>query len=160
MICSATLVMVKEKASGFAMPCDLRKKAALTNFLRDIRWCLMFVFVSVVPFFPLFFLILSWQKSELCKIVFPLHKKTKLTKHKEWSAPLLHFFCFVAFDKKKAYYLLCNLFNLQHRSILRCALNFFFSHHSQNSGCFDFLSFLVAGTWICSVTLLASQLQF
>lgn len=34
------------------MPCDLRKKAALSNFLRDIRWCLMFVFVSVsvVPF--------------------------------------------------------------------------------------------------------------
>lgn len=52
------VVMVKNSVSGFAMPCDLRKKAALTNFLRDIRWCLMFVFVSVVPLF-LFFLILS-----------------------------------------------------------------------------------------------------
>lgn len=50
------VVMVKKKVSGFAMPCDLRKKAALTNFLRDIRWYLMFVFVSVVPvFFPSFF---------------------------------------------------------------------------------------------------------
>lgn len=36
---------------AFAMPCDLRKKAALTNFLRDIRLCLMFVFVSVIPLF-------------------------------------------------------------------------------------------------------------
>lgn len=32
----------------FAMPCDLRKKAALI-FLRDIRWCLMSLFASVIP---------------------------------------------------------------------------------------------------------------
>lgn len=37
--------------NAFAMPCDLRKKAALTNFLRDICLCLMFVFVSVIPLF-------------------------------------------------------------------------------------------------------------
>lgn len=34
----------------FAMPCDLRKKAALIFFfLRDIRWCLMSLFGSVIP---------------------------------------------------------------------------------------------------------------
>lgn len=57
----------KKQASGFAMPCDLRKKAALTNFLRDIRWYLMFVFVSVVPvlFFFLFFLFFDTVLTEI-----------------------------------------------------------------------------------------------
>lgn len=58
MICSAMSSWFKKKKkcqevffNAFAMPCDLRKKAALTNFLRDIRLCLMFVFVSVIPLF-------------------------------------------------------------------------------------------------------------
>lgn len=50
LLCTVDVVKKEiNKGSGFAMPCDLRKKAALTNFLRDIRWYLMFVFVSVVP---------------------------------------------------------------------------------------------------------------
>lgn len=59
MICSAMSSWFKKKKNvrklfffnAFAMPCDLRKKAALTNFLRDICLCLMFVFVSVIPLF-------------------------------------------------------------------------------------------------------------
>lgn len=38
----------------FAMPCGSRKKAALTNFLRDISWCLMFIFVCFCSPFSFF----------------------------------------------------------------------------------------------------------
>lgn len=149
--------------NAFAMPCDLRKKAALTNFLRDICLCLMFVFVSVIP---LFFNYTVLTKIWTLWIVFLLHTKTKLTKLKKWSAPLLHFFLFFFFLfffllcsiwQQKAYYLLCNLFILQPWSILKCALTFPTTHRNLPR----FFFFLVAGTgiFLFSVTL-ASQLQF
>lgn len=77
----------------FDMLCDLRKKAALSNFLRDI---LHFMFVFV---FSLFTLILS-LKTELCRF-FPTHNKTKLTTHK--GCTIIALFCDITFDE--TYYL-------------------------------------------------------
>lgn len=93
----------KKKMSGFAMPCDLRKKAALTNFLRDIRWCLMFVFVSVVPLFFFFFLFFwYWPYKNLNSVnCLSITQKDKTNQTERMVCTIVALFCFVAFDKKK-----------------------------------------------------------
>lgn len=130
------------------MPCDLRKKAALIFFLRDIRWCLMSLFGSVIPsLFFLFFIYIYCPDINLNWIenfVLPFTRKTKkLTKLNRMICTNVALFCFVAFDKQEAYYLLCNLFNLRDRSVLRMCFNVSLTTHII---LFLLQSFIVAGT--------------
>ena len=102
------------------LPCDLRKRAALI-FLRDFRWCLLSLFGSVIRYF---FLYCPGKKRNWTgfKLSFYDSKDKKRLNFNEWSAPMLHFLLCSFDNKRHTYYLLCNLFILQDRIILRIHL--------------------------------------
>lgn len=130
----------------FAMPCDLRKKAALTNFLRDIH-CLMFVFVSVVPLFTYIYIYICCPDKTLNSVncqSFHHTKKTKLTKQRMvCTIVALLFLC--SFWQQKKHTTCCVTYSASSPGVYT-KMCFKFSHHSQLSGLFDFLSLYVVGT--------------
>lgn len=130
----------------FDMLCDLRKKAALSNFLRDI---LHFMFVFV---FSLFTLILS-LKTELCRF-FPTHNKTKTNHtqrmHHHCTFLWYNFWWNILPAVEPAHFLAWEYKQMCFR--------FSFTTHWKLMF-LNFLFFLVAGIWTCFVKL-SSQLQF